>query len=509
MSWGWSDQTRKAIDFLNTGNTPSGLFVGYTDPNGRPAPDADQASSSSNPIGATSATLCSDTSQCASGFACVGGICISVSGGTDGGVSTCGSTTDNSGSTSSGSSGAPGGGGGGCGGPTGGGGNSGNTTSTSTSTPSGPCVKSGCGTKPSLGNSAGSAGGSGGGGGGNGSDCCSDVRCCRIAAGIVQCFCGPCPPPPKDCNIFCDNYAKLFGEPAPGCDPNQCTECEECQDTLFGGKECVPTSSGPCWCPGNECNGTCASCQDDGSCQESCANCMTCVTLYNVCECSPFSIRCCYSACTTGLSPTNRCQIEAGKKCEERCPPPPPGPEPCDCNCHDDCPDCYLCGADGKCYPDPSCKDKYYAVAMYFHYSGNSAGQPGGTGPCTQFFDEFRTQPAFFTGQLNAPGDLGTTIIIKPGNQGGQSNGPGACSPSWGCPTAGYTNLLAYRSDGVTSARASGINGFMFDTAWCTRRSFSTFTDSYRPGGTVKYIGWGDTAPEAAQNLYAQIPSFP
>lgn len=27
----------------------------------------------------------------------------------------------------------------------------------------------------------------------------------------------------------------------------------------------------------------------------------------------------------------------------------------CDCNCHNDCPDCQLCGADGTCYPDPSC----------------------------------------------------------------------------------------------------------------------------------------------------------
>lgn len=27
----------------------------------------------------------------------------------------------------------------------------------------------------------------------------------------------------------------------------------------------------------------------------------------------------------------------------------------CDCNCHNDCPDCQLCGADGKCYPDPAC----------------------------------------------------------------------------------------------------------------------------------------------------------
>jgi len=31
--------------------------------------------------------------------------------------------------------------------------------------------------------------------------------------------------------------------------------------------------------------------------------------------------------------------------------------EPCDCNCDNDCPNCQLCGADGKCYPDPACED--------------------------------------------------------------------------------------------------------------------------------------------------------
>ena len=39
--------------------------------------------------------------------------------------------------------------------------------------------------------------------------------------------------------------------------------------------------------------------------------------------------------------------------------------EACDCNCHDDCPECELCGADGKCYPDPACAPpttgQYYA----------------------------------------------------------------------------------------------------------------------------------------------------
>lgn len=33
----------------------------------------------------------------------------------------------------------------------------------------------------------------------------------------------------------------------------------------------------------------------------------------------------------------------------------PPECKESDCNCHDDCPDCQLCGSDGKCYNDPVC----------------------------------------------------------------------------------------------------------------------------------------------------------
>jgi len=32
----------------------------------------------------------------------------------------------------------------------------------------------------------------------------------------------------------------------------------------------------------------------------------------------------------------------------------------CDCNCNNDCPNCQLCGADGKCYPDPACEYSYF-----------------------------------------------------------------------------------------------------------------------------------------------------
>ena len=355
MSWGWNDQVQKALDFLNTGSYSSNLPVFGAVPR------------------AVGTTTCFDSSQCASGFACVGGTCQPSSGGSDGSTSSC-----DSGGDGGGSSGAPGGGGGGCGGAgSGGSGVGGGSISTS-------CVKTGCGS------GVGAGGIGGGGGGGGGSDCCSGERCCRIGAGVVQCFCGPCPPPPG-CNKFCDSYAKANGVPAPGCDKEQCSECETCVTDPLGAGKCEP-AGGPCWCPLSNCSGTCATCQEDGTCLSSCTNCMTCVTLYNIpCKCGPFSLRCCYSACTEGLSPTNRCQIEAAKKCDEKCPPPPvpPGSEPCDCNCNNDCPDCFICDSSGVCVPDPECSANYTSrwrlLPEDYVFYGCSYSPITGTGGCAQY----------------------------------------------------------------------------------------------------------------------------
>jgi len=37
----------------------------------------------------------------------------------------------------------------------------------------------------------------------------------------------------------------------------------------------------------------------------------------------------------------------------------------CDCNCHNDCPECQLCGADGKCYPNPVCEATSFRVQVW------------------------------------------------------------------------------------------------------------------------------------------------
>lgn len=155
---------------------------------------------------------------------------------------------------------------------------------------------------------------------------------------------------------------------------------------------------------------------DEGSCQEcitihnyACDNCGERRTISRTC-CRPVGI--------DGLSLTNKCQSELQQACDGLCPPPdetepppasaclgvncvsrvicgpgscpplppnapgrnniqsgcieaggngctlyyecdvsnlPPECGECDCNCNNDCPDCQLCGTDGKCYPDPSC----------------------------------------------------------------------------------------------------------------------------------------------------------
>ena len=36
----------------------------------------------------------------------------------------------------------------------------------------------------------------------------------------------------------------------------------------------------------------------------------------------------------------------------------------CDCNCHNDCPPCYLCGSNGECYLDPTCKTEPTSVTI-------------------------------------------------------------------------------------------------------------------------------------------------
>lgn len=386
-------QVNNALDFISTGNIAGNTL----------------------PISGANAAGCIDSSDCASGWACNGGICRQ----TDNGPNQSGSS-DGCGSGSSGS-----GSGSGCGagpdsyltmdedlaevyvdalrnlkvgdvllreglnGDTVGNGLVGVSLN-------GKCLKTGCtGTSTPLGDN---------------DACCGQGRCCRLGS-YVQCFCGECPEPPQRCDKFCTFYQAANGESAPGCsEDNTCDECSNCVDYgNFQGTGCEKKRGyGPCWCEegGRSCGGRCDTCQEDGTCEESCENCQTCYSRSNYdCGCGTVSIECCYSACD-GSKGFHTCVPDCDELCGTgsgtvdpcagncrtvtTCTPDEPPPCPpksscrtsgtisaggqtctlteicdksnvpdscgeCDCNCEDDCPDCFLCGADGKCHPDPSC----------------------------------------------------------------------------------------------------------------------------------------------------------
>lgn len=280
------------------------------------------------PVAGATRVGCIDSSNCGSGWKCQRGYCVPD----DGRGGGCG-----------------GGQGSGCGDGVGG-------------CPPSPCPPGGSGGANSGGgiggcNKAGCGGSGGGGGGGNADDCCGQGRCCRIGTGFVQCFCGDCPDPPS-CDVFCSGYQAANGEKAPGCGDNGCDECSSCVDQgNFQGGKCEPISNGPCWCEKSACR-DCEKCTKDGTCVEDCTTCETCVTMYNhPCPCGYATLRCCWSACN-GTPDYTKCALEGCEKAglgDGDC--DPPGPQPCDCNCHADCPDCFLCGTDGECHPDPVCAE--------------------------------------------------------------------------------------------------------------------------------------------------------
>lgn len=316
MSWAnrtFQSQIDAAMDFINTGSQAYNPL----------------------PVIGSSRVGCIDSSQCGAGWKCEKGYCVPGDGA--GG----GSGSGESSGCGDGSSGGGGGGGNPCGGGGGGGASGGGGI--------GGCTKAGCG------------GSGGGGGGGNADDCCGAGRCCRIGTGFVQCFCGDCPPPPS-CNEFCSGYSAANGQPAPGCgDGDSCDECSRCVDQgNFQGSKCEPLSSGPCWCDNRSCR-DCEKCTESGTCVEDCTTCLTCLTLFNwPCPCGDISLRCCWSACN-GSPQWFQCSDVGCKNAglaDGDCDPPPPpdGPGLCDCNCNNDCPDCFICNAAGKCEPDPECQ---------------------------------------------------------------------------------------------------------------------------------------------------------
>lgn len=336
MSWDfWGDQSKKTASYTAS-------RIGGAEPDD-PTEIQDENTSSIFSGGSISSNgqQCFDSQECGSGWACVGGRCVFLSGAVQGSKNTesgttagCGSGPDGSGSGSGGGGG--GGGGGGCAAGTGnGGGRNG-----------GGCTKTGAG------DCGGSGSGGGGGGGGGGDDCCGGVRCCRQGG----CSCGPCPPP-NNCSQFCAAQKSSTGDSGPGCRPgNECDECSACQqEDETGEYKCLPRDGGPCYCPGGTVCSGCTSCDERGSCVDDASRCLDCCNCFLECPCGVrVERRICIPHVKTGVTCPTICR--AGLNCDAACPPPPdPVPEPCDCNCENDCGDCEICNAAGECVPDPDC----------------------------------------------------------------------------------------------------------------------------------------------------------
>ena len=277
-------------------------------------------------------TNCTDSQQCASGFACIGGRCAQIdpTGATgSGGTAGCGAAPGGSGGLGGGGTG-----GSGCGGPAassgGATGSIGGISACSTSS-AGSCTGH---------RGPANAGGSGGGGG----EPCGD-RCCRCGPSGCSCTEGECPPPPEKCSRFCTEASGL-GSNVMSCGPKDCGQCQYCDDTEQG-TECKQDRAGAdCRC-GYECPG-CMKCNFNGNCLI--ANCEPPENPPEPENCEP--------NCETVWD----CD-ESGDGCVtyEKCDDLPPECEACDCNCNDECPPCQICGSDGKCSQDPACdKSKLY-----------------------------------------------------------------------------------------------------------------------------------------------------
>jgi len=229
---------------------------------------------------------CFGSNQCASGWACVQGVCKPL--------------LSNSGSYSSG-----------CGGTTGGG--AGGGCASAGSAVFDGCTISGCG--------------------GCASDC-PGIRSCRYDAyGTVNCFCGEV----KDqgCSSFCTSYTQSTGETADGCSGLACDECSYCDYSFVsasGSCKKKTDCSAPCHCSQN-CVPDCYTCNQAGEMVPAPENCKQCYTVYKDCSCTRVTKTCCYSLAEAqvGLSGYTRCLNSIN--CANACPDSPAPEDPCRGEC--------------------------------------------------------------------------------------------------------------------------------------------------------------------------------
>lgn len=360
----WSD-SQKALDFLSGGNSsefgdlvkPKDTLVTYQG-----------LSSPMVPVEAPN-VACTSSNQCASGWACVGGVCQPLPPG-----------SGEAGDQASGPGLSP---------------------DCDPGNPNSPCNSGGpdaCQQTPTCGDRT------------DARECCGS-RCCYFGSASsplpgVSCFCDECPPLPG-CSSFCESYLKANGEVGPGCtegpNGNSCDSCTYCNggkcDDLFIGA--------PCWCKEPECGKDCETCDTTpgsptlGECIFSESSCQICVESYNfecpcgvltsVKTCVPYGenpwtehnnklLKACDDVCIRSDDPCSAPEcvtstffgedavcppgaarsgnIQVGDQtaiiCEECTDNASCGA--CDCNCDDDCESCEICSpADCECIPDPEC----------------------------------------------------------------------------------------------------------------------------------------------------------
>lgn len=390
--WGWSSDAAKSTDRY-TGKPSGGAEHQATSSSGTSAYTGTHAKkniSAARGYGTQGGSSrsekkedCYASSDCGSGYACIGNECVLTgSGSSNGGgsLSSCGQDS----------------GGGPCGGLN-----------------SGDCTSGNCGD-----------------GGINpwNDNCCGGERCCRKdSSGVLTCRCGPCNPPPPACSQYCTTAYNAFGRRVGNCSETfTCDECEECASTgSYSPRECRPldTNEGftPCYCSENpEPPFPCYKCNEFGGWMNDCKNCKTTYTVEAACGCAKVTQTCSFPGCYNE-GDKNSCETQALANCYKQCDPEnPPGdpcagdcrtvttcdPEPtppcpsgsscrtsgtitvgdqtctlteicdknnvppecedCDCHCSNDCPDCQLCGVDGECYPDPACDDREIYLILSF-----------------------------------------------------------------------------------------------------------------------------------------------
>ena len=274
------------------------------------------------------ASFCKTSTDCASGFVCIGGKCVDRSGFLQTSDSGCGNAVDNGGSSTTGG-----------------------------------CIDSGC-IDPSSPN--------------NGvvicrpndegqiicetkEKCEGDAECC--VGGICvegkcqpqecsyltefencefgySCIDGRCIPGPQVsdpqcppgtalrngeckglCTSFCDSYKKTHGTRGPGCfDYQECDACNECGES----GTCVDLKeNAPCWCVCSQDAPFCYDCAMDGASELNCKDCETCSEIPGyICPCGAElpELKICRNACEGPTRITmEEVMEEAAKSCTELC----------------------------------------------------------------------------------------------------------------------------------------------------------------------------------------------